>query len=169
MEGVFQVSTAKSKSAALAAPTSFGDWPRVAAIVLCLVGILVAGYMAWAELTGNETVCSDAGNIDCAAVQESAYAKTIGFPVAVMGLLGFVAMLGVLVLEDQVGLIARYGRIWLIGMALFAVVFQSYLTWIEARVLEKWCQWCVTSFVVVCFMLIIAIYRQYDRFAQLRK
>ncbi len=155
------VSTARTKSSSLAAPALVWDWPRVILIGLAVIGIAVAGYMAWAELTGNETVCSDVGKIDCAAVQQSAYAKTLGMPVAVLGLLGYVAMLGVLVLEDQVPLLAAYGRTLVVGMALFGVIFQTYLTWIEASVLDAWCQWCVASFVTVTLIFLIGCYRVY--------
>ncbi len=163
------MSTAKSDKAALAAPAIEWDWLRVIAMLLCVAGILVAGYMSWAEVTGNETVCADTGKIDCAAVQESAYAKTFGLPVAIMGLLGYAAMLGVLVLEDQVALAAEFGRVLVLGMALFGVIFQTYLTYVEASVLDKWCQWCVTSYVIIALILVVSAYRQYELMKPLRR
>jgi vitamin-K-epoxide reductase (warfarin-sensitive) len=163
------VSTAKSDKTSLAAPVLEWDWLRVIALLLCVAGIFVAGYMSWAEVTGNETVCADTGKIDCAAVQESAYAKTFGIPVAIMGLAGYVAMFGVLLLEDQVKLLAEYGRILVLGMALFGVIFQTYLTYVEASVLDKWCQWCVTSYVLITLVLVISAYRQYDFMKPLRR
>jgi uncharacterized membrane protein len=141
------------------------DWLRIISIVLCAVGVFVAGYMSWAEATGNETVCADTGSVDCAAVQNSAYAKTAGIPVANMGLLGYLAILAVLVLEDQVGFLATYGRTMILSVALCGVIFQTYLTYIEAAVLEKWCQWCVMSFIVISLLFVIGAYRMY-RFLQ---
>ncbi len=134
------MSTAKSEPLARAALQV--DWLRVISIGLCVVGIFVAGYMSWAEATGNETVCTNTGNVDCAAVQNSAYAKTAGIPVANMGLLSYLAILAVLVLEDQIEFLAAYGRTLILSVALCGVIFQTYLTYIEASVLEKWCQWC---------------------------
>ena len=87
------------------------------------------------------------------------------FPVAVMGLLGYVAILGVLVLEDQIDFFAAYGRTLVVAMALFGFIFQTYLMVIEATVLEKWCQWCIASHVVITLVLIAGIYRLY-RFLQ---
>ncbi len=162
------MSTAKTGKAALSAGALAPDWLRLASIVLCVVGILVAGYMTWAELTNNETVCVDAGSIDCAAVQDSAYAKTLGIPVALLGLLGYVAILGVLVLEDQVALFAAYGRTLVVGFALFGVIFQTYLTYVEAAVLEKWCQWCVASYIIITALLIIGALRLHSFFKPLR-
>lgn len=153
------MSTAKTSKAALSARVLAADWLRLASIVLSVLGILVAGYMTWAELTNNETVCVEAGSIDCAAVQDSAYAKTLGIPVALLGLLGYIAILGVLVLEDQLALFAAYGRTLVVGFTLFGVIFQTYLTYVEAAVLEKWCQWCVTSYILITALLIIGVFR----------
>lgn len=153
------MSTVNSSKVGSVASTIAVDWARAIAIVLAILGMFVAGYMSWAEVTGNETVCADTGTIDCAAVQESAYASTLGFPVAVMGLLGYIAILGVLVLEDQIDFLAAYGRTFVVAMALFGVMFQTYLTYIEAAVLEKWCQWCVASFIFIAALLVIGIFR----------
>ncbi|MBN1201446.1 MAG: vitamin K epoxide reductase family protein [Anaerolineae bacterium] len=155
----------KTKARSMAASDTRRDWWRNVSIGLCIVGILVAGYMAWAELTGNETVCTDMGNIDCAAVQTSAYAKTLGLSVAVLGTLGYVAILGVLVLEDQIDLAATYGRTAIVGMALYGTMFQVYLSVIEETVLDAWCQWCITSFVIIGLLLLIGTFRLY-RFLQ---
>ncbi len=154
--------TAKTEKPALAtAAMVSSDWARLAAAMLCVLGILVAGYMTWAELTNNETACVDVGKVDCSAVQNSAYAKTFGMPVALLGLVGYLVMLGIVVLEDQVALFAAYGRTLVVGMALFGTIFQTYLTYVEAAVLDKWCQWCVTSYVLISLLLIVGVYRLY--------
>lgn len=153
------VSTVDSNKAVASGILVGADGLRVLAIVLAILGIFVAGYMAWAEVTGNETVCANTGSIDCAAVQDSAYATTLGIPVAVMGLFGYIAILGVLMLEDQIDLLAAYGRTLVVAMALFGVMFQVYLTYVEAAVLEKWCQWCVASFVIITLLLIVGAVR----------
>lgn len=163
------MSTVKTKGATLSTPVLVWDWLRVGMIVLCAAGILIAGYMAWAEVTGNETVCANTGKINCAEVQQSAYAKTMGIPMAVLGLLGYVAILGVLVLEDQITLLAIYGRALVVGMALFGVILQTYLTWIEAAVLDAWCQWCVASYIVITLIFLIGCYRMYALVKPLRQ
>ncbi len=161
--------TAKTEKTALATTAVIGsDWARLLAAVLCVLGILVAGYMTWAELTNNETACVDVGKVDCSAVQNSAYAKTFGVPVALLGLLGYLAMLGIVVLEDQVALFAAYGRTLVVGMALFGAIFQTYLTYVEGAVLDKWCQWCVTSYVLISLLLIVGVYRLYGFLKPLR-
>ena len=162
------MSTVKTGKAVAPARALGTEWLRVVAVALSVLGILVAGYMTWAELTDNETVCIDVGSIDCAAVQDSAYAKTFGVPVALLGLVGYVAILGVLVLEDQFQLLAAYGRTLVVGFALFGVIFQTYLTYVEAAVLEKWCQWCVASYVIITALLVIGALRLHSFFKPLR-
>ncbi len=161
--------TVKTRKADLVAPVATFDGWRVFAIMLAFIGMLVAGYMAWAEVTDNETACVDVGKIDCSAVQDSAYAETFGIPVALLGLAGYVAILAVLLLEDQVALLAAYGRTAVVSMALFGVLFQTYLTYIEGAVLDKWCQWCVASFVVISLLLGVGIYRLYAFLQPLRQ
>jgi len=169
-EGEDLVNTAKAKSKQVEITASMSrDWLRIIAVVLSILGVLVAGYMSWAELTGNETVCANTGSIDCAAVQESAYAQTFGIPVALLGALGYIVILGVLLLEDQVQFLADYGRTLVVGMALFGVIFQAYLTVIEATVLERSCQWCVASFVIITLLLIIGAFRLRSFFEPLRR
>lgn len=162
------MSTAKMEKAAPAV-TPVMDWLRLALVAIALLGAAVAGYMAWAELANEETVCVDAGSIDCRAVQQSAYAETFGIPVALLGLLGFLGILIIVVLEDQIDLLAAYGRTLIVAMALFGVIFQTYLTYIEADVLKKWCQWCVTSYILVSLVLLIGSIRLYRFLKPLQK
>jgi uncharacterized membrane protein len=160
------VSAAKSKKAVPVTPTR--DWLRTVSILLCLVGIVTAGYLSWAEAAGKETVCVNKGGINCTVVQQSAYSKTLGFPDAWMGLLGFIAILGVLMLEDQVEFLAAYGRTLVVGMTLFGTMFQTYLAYVEATVLEKWCQWCILSHITITLILLVGVYRLYAFMKPLR-
>jgi uncharacterized membrane protein len=151
-----------AKSAPLARSSLQVDWLRLISIGLCAIGIFVAGYMSWAEATGNETICANTGSVNCSAVQNSAYGKTAGIPVANMGLLGYLTILAVLVLEDQADFLAAYGRTLVVSVALCGVIFQTYLTYIEASVLKMWCEWCVTSYIVISLLLVIGSYRIYQ-------
>lgn len=135
------------------------DWLRVAAIMASVAGMFVAGYLTWAELNDTVTVCADVGRIDCGAVQTSPYASTYGLSTALLGLLGYLVILGVLVLEDQISFVAAYGRTAVVGFALFGTVFQTYLTLVEEFVLDAYCQWCVASAVLIVLLLVLGIFR----------
>ena len=158
----------KAKNTEAVTTASKLDWLRLASILLAIVGIIVAGYLSWAEVTGNETQCVNTGKINCETVQSSAYSEVMGVPIALLGLLGYVAILGVLVLEDQVSFFAAYGRTLVVGFALFGVIFSLYLTLIEATVLDAWCQWCVISATLITVLLVLGGVRLNQLFGALR-
>lgn len=117
--------------------------------LLLVVGLLVAGYLAYIETTLAEATCGVMGN--CNAVQQSAYARIMGVPV---GIIGIVAYITILVLW----LVNCYRQRQWIEAVLFAsafmgVVFSIYLTVLEPFVIGASCVWCLTSAVVMGILL----------------
>jgi len=117
-------------------------------------GCLTAGYLTYVEITSSLTICG----IDfpgCGTVQSSSYAKLLGFfPVALLGLLGYLAILATWLINrsklEQVKSFTAYIQ-W--GLCLFGVVFSMYLTYIEVFVLRATCSWCITSAVLMNLLL----------------
>ena len=60
--------------------------------MLALVGIGIAGYLTYLHYAGGSPYCI-AGGSGCERVQESEYAKIVGIPVAVLGLVAYAALL----------------------------------------------------------------------------
>jgi uncharacterized membrane protein len=123
--------------------------------VLAVVGIGVAAYLSFVEMTGTRAVCGPVG--DCNTVQQSAYAKLLGVPIGVVGLGGYVAMVAAWI----VGVRGRAGvrdRAWLAiwAMALVGTAFSMYLTFLEPFVIGATCAWCLSSAVIVTLILIAA-------------
>ena len=128
------------------------DWSWTIPI-LSIIGLGVAGYLSWIEVTKTEAVCGPIG--DCNTVQDSPYAILFGLlPVGVLGLLGYIAILagwlfvrfGPEKWQNTINLI-----IW--GMALFGVIFSIYLTYLEPFVIGATCMWCITSAVIITLQL----------------
>lgn len=135
---------------AIARPPS----PWIAA--LGLVGIGVAAYLAYVETAAVEAVCGPVG--DCNAVQQSEYARLFGvLPIGVLGLAGYVAILGAWALARRPGSLAGRARITLLALALGGTVFSAWLTFLEPFVIGAVCAWCVTSAVVMTALLVIAV------------
>lgn len=133
-----------------------GDWAWGIPI-LCLLGLGVAGYLAYVETQQVEAVCGPVG--DCNTVQQSEYARLFGIlPIGVFGLIGYLFMLGAWG-------IARYGRarladlsaLSLFGMAVFGVLFSIYLTFLEPFVIGATCAWCLTSALLMTVLLILTV------------
>ena len=124
--------------------------------VLSILGMIVASYLSFIEVTETEAVCGPVG--DCNAVQQSQYATLFGvLPIGILGLLGYIAIL--------VGwLIQKYGPetwrkissllVW--AMAGFGVLFSIYLTFLEPFVIGATCAWCLSSAVIITLQLLAA-------------
>ncbi len=122
--------------------------------LLSVVGMGVAAYLSFIEVTGQSAVCGPVG--DCNAVQQSAYAHLFGvLPVGILGLFGYAAILATWSLGRSGPPAARRGALrlrW--GMAFAATAFSVYLTFLEPFVIGATCMWCITSSVVVALLLL---------------
>ncbi len=114
------------------------------------LGLVAAVYLAYVETTGATAVCGPVG--DCNTVQESRYALLFGFlPVAVLGVIGYIAILGGYVYANWIkGIGAEYVPALVFAMALFGLAFSTYLTFLEPFVIGATCAWCLTS--AVCMI-----------------
>ena len=125
--------------------------------LLCVLGIGVAGYLAWTYVRGAEPYCGDTGS--CSAVQNSPYANLAGIPVPVIGLAGYVALLGLNLLRGRAGDdLGFYLPVLSFGGALVGFIYSAYLTYLEAMVIRAWCYWCVASAVIMTALLILSVF-----------
>jgi uncharacterized membrane protein len=127
---------------------------RVAAAVLALAGIGVATYIAIAESGGGAPKCL-AGGSGCETVANSQYSHLAGINVAVIGIVGYVALLGTAILPGDPG---RFGGFL---TALVGFGFSLYLTYLELFVIDAICQWCVASAVLMTLSLAVAAARAF--------
>lgn len=124
---------------------------------LAVIGLAVAGYLSYVEVSETSAVCGPVGN--CNAVQNSPYAKLFGIlPIAVMGIGGYIAILAVWLFQ-QFGPapLKRQARLVLWGLGIFSVLFSSYLTFLEPFVIGATCAFCLASAVVVTIILWVSI------------
>lgn len=121
--------------------------------LLALIGLGVALYLSYVEITLNEAACGPIG--DCNIVQQSPYARLFGvLPVGVLGAIGYVAILAA-------WLIGNYGpQAWkktakssLWGMVWFGLLFSIYLTFLEPFVIGATCMWCLSSAIIITLLL----------------
>lgn len=132
---------AKEK-AAWVFPASWEGWVIP---LLGLLGLGVAGYLAYVEWSSTIAICGPLG--DCNAVQSSEYAKLFGvLPLGWVGVFGYLAILGTWQLGRSKSLpFAALARQIAFGLALFGTLFSLYLTSIEIFVLQAVCLWCLSS------------------------
>ncbi len=130
------------------------NWLRILSIVLCLIGIGISGYLTYTKITNVEQVCISGGSFNCELVQNTVYSRILGVPVQFVGLAGYIAIFGVLLLEKR---LPGKSSIYLVaGMTLFGFMFSAYLTAIEAFVIHAWCMWCLGSAITMTALFIVS-------------
>jgi len=127
-------------------------------LLLALAGVALSGYLLANHYGIGSGICSINPTIDCDKVNTSPYSEILGIPVALIGMLGFVAIfvvgyLGRFYPDTWVG--ERYGLL-LVLLALVGAVFATYLTYIELFVILAICPFCVASFGVDLGILALA-------------
>ena len=123
--------------------------------MLCAVGLTVASYLAYVETRQVKAVCGPVG--DCNAVQQSEYALLFGvLPVAVLGVIGYVAILAAWAWGRLgSGRLTELAPLALFGMALLGTLFSIYLTFLEPFVVGATCSWCLTSAMMMTLILLL--------------
>jgi uncharacterized membrane protein len=120
---------------------------RAASVVVALIGLGIAIYLTIVHYTGGSPVCAIAHG--CETVQKSRYAEFAGIPVAVLGLLGYVAILASLVRDDETSRTATA------FIAIAGLAFSGYLTYLELFAIHAICIWCVGS--ALCMALLTGL------------
>ena len=124
----------------------------VAIAVLALAGAGVAGYLTYVHYAHVSVLCVS-GGASCEKVQSSSYAKLAGVPVALLGLIGYLALLASLAVPGDPGRFAGA----LIALAGFG--FSLYLTYRELFTIKAICQWCVASAAIMTALAVLTTVR----------
>ena len=123
---------------------------RAAVALLALAGAGIAAYLAYAWYADATIACTTGG---CETVQSSSYAKVIGVPVPVLGLVGYLAILASALVPGE------SARTVGAALALAGLAFSLYLVLVQALVIEAFCQWCLTSDLVMLLLAAATVAR----------
>lgn len=126
---------------------------RVTMIVLATIGLGVATYLTYIHYAGIKPLCGRGGG-SCEIVQTSEYSKLAGVPVALVGLIGYVTILGSLLVRESETTRFATAAFTLVGFG-----FSCYLTYRELFSIHKICEWCVSSAVIVTILMCLAVWR----------
>ena len=122
-------------------------------LVLSAIGVALAGYLTYLHYSGGVVPCSIHGN-PCNAVQKSIYSKVVGVPVALIGLIGYIVILISLLVRET-----ETTRFATAALTVGGFGFSVYLTAREVFTLEKICEWCVGSAILMTVMMCLAVWR----------
>lgn len=120
---------------------------RLAAGLVALAGVAVAGYLSWVHIDDAALVCVAGGG--CEAVQESEYAEIAGVPVAMLGVGAYAAVLGLVAWDTP------NARLGAATLALVGLVFSLYLLALQLFVIDAACVWCLANDVVIAPLLAV--------------
>jgi uncharacterized membrane protein len=135
-------------------------WLYRASIALVIIGIAVSIYMTIYKISGNDGMCLGSG--DCSTVNASRFSEVNGIPVAVFGIIGYAAILFVHIFETRNLFFKKNGTLLIFGMALTGFLFTLWLVYVELKLLNAICPFCVTSQVAMTIIFIIAVVRLFQ-------
>jgi uncharacterized membrane protein len=130
---------------------------EITLFALAIIGLLVSVYMTIYKITSNDSMCI--GSKDCSVVNQSRFAEINGIPVAVFGILGYAAILAVLLLERNPGFFKQNGTMLLFGLSLTGFLFTLYLIFLEIAIIKAYCPFCITSQIAMTFIFILSVIR----------
>jgi uncharacterized membrane protein/glutaredoxin len=106
-------------------------------LVAAIVGLFVATYLTFVDMTGGSTLCL-AGS-DCDIVRDSSFGSLLGVPVAALGVLYFVVVVAAVAIPAlrQRALLHVLGGVGLGA----AVIFVG----LQAIILQAWCPYCLVA------------------------
>ena len=124
---------------------------RKAVFAFGLLGICVATYLTYHHYSGTPTSCLVSGG--CEAVQTSQWSKFLGIPVALIGLGGYIGIIASLLVQGENGRLLTCLLCW-VGLA-----FSLYLTYHELFSVQRICQWCVGSQIIILLLAGLSSWR----------
>src|ERR1700730_16906676 len=119
---------------------------------LTVAGVGIAGYLTYVHYAGINPVCTAGGG--CEKVQTSVYSRLAGVPVALIGLLGYLSIFGLLLAPES-----EKTPFAVMALALVGFAFSAYLTYRELYSIHAICEWCVSSAAILTVMAPLSIWR----------
>jgi uncharacterized membrane protein len=130
-------------------------------LVIALVGLAVSVYLTVEHFTSPALLaCPEGAVVNCAKVTSSSYSQVLGVPVAVLGLLYFVVMAGLL--TPAAWRRRQLDAVRVAGIAV-GVLSVLYLVWVELFRVNALCLWCTAVHVCTLALLGTVLWRTADR------
>ena len=116
----------------------------------CVVGIAIAAYLTYVHYAHTQPICTTGG---CEKVQKSKYAELAGVPVALLGLVAYVTLLGLAFVRGVNAALAG------VFVAVIGVAFSGYLLWAQLDPIGAICQWCLGNDLTIAVVATLYVVR----------
>jgi len=121
--------------------------------ILAVGGIVVSSVSLKHHYATSKTEFCDIGNtFNCDIVNRSEYSEILGIPVALIGMVGYAAILGLATVYRE----RRETPSLIFAGASAGLAFALYLTYIEGRVLGVWCIMCLSSLALISGIAVVS-------------
>ena len=110
--------------------------------LFALAGVAVSSTSLYHHFsTAKTSYCQFGESFNCDVVNRSQYSRVFGVPVALIGILGYALILGLVTLYRD----KAETPVMLLIVSAAGLGFALYLSYIEGYVLAAWCMLCLTS------------------------
>lgn len=114
--------------------------------ILAAAGIGISSVSLYHHYERSESsFCNINQTFNCDIVNHSSYSTLLGIPVALIGILGYAALLGASIFRRNNPETPKV----LLAVSLVGLTFALYLTYVEGYVLAAWCVLCLSSLAII--------------------
>jgi uncharacterized membrane protein len=131
--------------------------PALVLATLDVIGLGIASYLSYIELTGGRVFCPAGPLEGCHKVQDSVYTRPFaGIPVAVYGVLLSITLFTLAILWWRTGnyklLLAHY------GLSLVGVAFEGWFQFAQVFLIGAVCIWCESYGISLVLRFVVALW-----------
>ncbi len=120
--------------------------------ILAVCGVVVSSVSLQHHYATSKTAYCEIGEaFNCDIVNRSVYSSIFGIPVALIGMLGYAALVGLATVYRE----RRETPAMLFAGAAIGLAFALYLTYIEGHVLGVWCILCLSSLFLIAMTTVL--------------
>jgi uncharacterized membrane protein len=119
-------------------------------VAAATIGVAIAAYLTYVHYADASPICTSGG---CEKVQHSRYAKLGDVPVALLGLVAYVAIVATALVRGVWAALAAT------VLALTGVAFSGYLLWAQLGPIDAICQWCIANDVTIVVVASLSLAR----------